>query len=272
MAILTKYEKVDSNNIRKWTKYDLSNKQDLQDLQTDYQQIKSLPASRIEILNAEFNLFGSTQDFVDHFQAKEDEVAYLLGLFNDATTEENIDLAINFFQKISSKYEIEVFVSCLSSFFLEEFHNLNSRLISIFFIEIFCLKAPEFDGTEEDQRNYVILPALTLAKLKDKGFDIDKIFGGFLQLDHEGDMSYQISQIIDYLLENNFIGMYDLINIIKNILMNEYASYVRVGRLLGILIEFNILKVKLVVDIIQTIRIDLGLVINIYLQTILCEE
>jgi len=185
----------------------------------------------------------------------EKELKDLLDL--NESIEEKLEIAINFFQNISSKYEIEDYIECLSSFFLEEFHELNSRLISIFFMEIFCLRAPEYYGSEEDERNYVIMPALTLAKLNEKGFDIDKIVGGFLQLDHEGDMSYQISQIIDHLLENDFIGIKDLVNILKRILINDYASYVRVGRFLGILIEFNILKVNGIIEIIQTIRTDL---------------
>jgi len=187
----------------------------------------------------------------------EKELKDLLAL--NESIEEKLEIAINFFQNISSKYEIEAYIECISSFFLEEFHELNSRLISIFFMEIFCLRAPEYYGSEEDERNYVIMPALTLAKLNEKGFDIDKIVGGFLQLDHEGDMSYQISQIIDYLLENDFIGIKGLVNILKRILINNYASNVRVGRFLGILIEFNILKVNRIIEIIQTIRTDLNL-------------
>lgn len=187
----------------------------------------------------------------------EKELKDLLDL--NESIEEKLEIAINFFQNISSKYEIEAYIECLSSFFLEEFHELNSRLISIFFMEIFCLRAPEYYGSEEDERNYVIMPALTLAKLNEKGFDIDKIVGGFLQLDHEGDMSYQISQIIDYLLENDFIGIKGLVNTLKRILINDYASNVRVGRFLGILIEFNILKVNRIIEIIQTIRTDLTL-------------
>jgi len=187
----------------------------------------------------------------------EKELKNLLDL--NESIEGKLEIAINFFQNISSQYEIEDYIECLSSFFLEEFHELNSRLISIFFMEIFSLRALEYYGSEEDERNYVIMPALTLARLNEKGFDIDKIVGGFLQLDHEGDMNYQISQIIDYLLENNFIKIPDLVNILKNILMNDYASNVRVGRFLGILIEFKILKVNLVIDVIQTINSDLNL-------------
>ena len=183
----------------------------------------------------------------------EKELKELLDL--NESIEEKLEMVIYFFQNISPKYEIEAYIECLSSIFMEEFHKLNSRLISIFFMEIFSLRAPEYYGSEEDERIYVILPALTLAKLNKKGFDIDKIVGGFLQLDHEGDMSYQISQIIDYLLENDYIGMQDLVYIFKNILMNEYASYIRVGRLLGILIEFNILKSKLEEEEIDTMLV-----------------
>ena len=64
---------------------------------------------------------------------------------------------------------------------------------------------------------------------------------------------------IDYLLENDFTGIKDLVNILKRILINDYASNVRVGRFLGILIEFNILKVNKIIEIIQTIRTDLTL-------------
>lgn len=126
-------------------------------------------------------------------------------------------------------------------------------------MEIFCLRAPDYHGSDEDELNYVILPSLTLAKLNEKGFEIVKIIGGFLQLDHEGNMSYQISQITEYLLENDFIETKDLVNILKNILINNYASSVRVGRLLGILIEFDILNVNKIIKIIQTICSELNL-------------
>jgi hypothetical protein len=126
-------------------------------------------------------------------------------------------------------------------------------------MEIFSLRAVEYYGSEEDERNYVILPAFTLAKLKEQGFNIDKIIGGFLQLDHEGDMNYQISQIIDYLLESNLIGMKDLNYLLKNILINDYASSIRIGRFLGTLIEFNILKVNPVIEIIYTLSSDIML-------------
>ena len=86
-----KYEKIDSNNIRKYLKFDPLVKQDLQDLSTDYQQIKNLPDSRIEILNEEFKLFNTVQSFQNYFQAKQDEVDALLDIFNNATTSEEID-------------------------------------------------------------------------------------------------------------------------------------------------------------------------------------
>ncbi len=173
--------------------------------------------------------------------------------------EEKLEMVINFFQKISSQYEIEAFVECFSSFITQEFHDLNSRLISIFFMEVFGLRALEHYGSEEYERNYVILPALSLSKLKERKFEIEKIIGGFLQLDHEGDMSYQLSGVIDYLLENALIGMQDIENILQKIILHSYASYVRVGRFLGILIEFNILKVTVVIELIQSISSALNL-------------
>lgn len=91
MAIETKYEKIDSNNIRKYLKFDPLVKQDLQDLSTDYQQIRLLPNSRIEILNEEFKLFNTTENFQNYFQAKQDEVDALLDIFNNTTTPEEID-------------------------------------------------------------------------------------------------------------------------------------------------------------------------------------
>ncbi|MFX1443477.1 MAG: hypothetical protein ACFFHV_08700 [Promethearchaeota archaeon] len=187
----------------------------------------------------------------------EKEINELLNL--NESIEEKLENAIGFFQKIFTKYEIEEFIECFSFFIIQEFNKLNSRLISIFFIEVFGLRAPEHYGSEENERNYVILPALTLAKLNEMGFDIDKIIGGFLQLDHEGDMSYQISQIIDYLLENALIIIENLTEILKNIFINDYASSVRIGRFLGTLIEYNIVKSNKVIDIIQKIRIDLNL-------------
>ena len=193
---------------------------------------------------------------MDFFSDEDEKELKDLLAFNESI-EEKLENAIGFFQKISPKYEIEDFIQCFSSFIIQEFHELNSRLISIFFIEVFGLRAPEHYGSKEDERNYVILPALSLAKLNEEGFDIDKIIGGFLQLDHDGDMSYQISQIIDYLFEKDLIIIRDLTEILKTIFLNDYASSRRIGRFLGTLLEFNIVKVNLIIEIIQRIITDL---------------
>ena len=60
----------------------------------------------------------------------EKELKDLLNL--NELIEEKLEKAINFFQKISSKYEIRDYVECLSSFFMKVPFNLNSHLSSFF--------------------------------------------------------------------------------------------------------------------------------------------
>ena len=91
MGLTTKYEKIDSNNIKRYLIDDVLNKQTLQDLNTDYTQIRNLPDSRIQILIDEFKLFSTIQDFKDHFQSKIDEIDYLLDLYNNTTTPTTVD-------------------------------------------------------------------------------------------------------------------------------------------------------------------------------------
>ena len=82
-----KWEKVDSNNIRKWIKdLDLTNKQDLQDLKTDYNFIVNMSNAILEKLG----IFDPVQMKAEA-QAKVNEIDVLLDLYNNSTTSEEID-------------------------------------------------------------------------------------------------------------------------------------------------------------------------------------
>ena len=87
MATETKWEKIDSNNMRKWLKdLDVTNKQELQDLRSDYNFIVNMSDTILEKLG----LFAPAQAKAEA-QVKVDEIDVLLDLFNNTTTQENID-------------------------------------------------------------------------------------------------------------------------------------------------------------------------------------
>ena len=87
MATETKWEKIDSNNIRKWLKEsDVTNKQDLQDLKTDYNFISNMSYTILEKLG----IFDPVQ-IKTEAQLKVDEIDIILDLYNNSITEETID-------------------------------------------------------------------------------------------------------------------------------------------------------------------------------------
>ena len=87
MATETKWEKVNSNNIRKWVKdLELTNKQDLQGLKTDYNFIVNMSDAILEKLG----IFDPVQKKAEA-QVMVDELDIILDLYNNSTTEENID-------------------------------------------------------------------------------------------------------------------------------------------------------------------------------------
>jgi hypothetical protein len=177
----------------------------------------------------------------------------------DIPFDKKLQEIVFFFQKISHLYEIEDYAEIISLFFINILKDKTALLSITFFLEVFSLSAPNYSRTKDDEVKYIILPALTLVELKKKNFDIDKIIGGILQIDHSGTMGYLFSQIIDYLLENDLISVYNFIEIFENILIKEYASYLRIGRFLGMLLEFNFLKIDYVIKILNTIIYDLSL-------------
>ena len=87
MATEIKWEKIDSNNIRKWIRdLELTNRQDLQDLKTDYNFIVNMSDTILEKLG----IFDPVQIKAEA-QQKVDEIDVLLDLYNNSTTQENID-------------------------------------------------------------------------------------------------------------------------------------------------------------------------------------
>ena len=87
MATEDKWEKVNPNNIRKWIRdLELTNKQDLQDLKSDYNFIVNMSNTVLEKLG----IFDPVQMKAEA-QIKVDEIDALLDLFNNSTTPEEID-------------------------------------------------------------------------------------------------------------------------------------------------------------------------------------
>ncbi|TFG26638.1 MAG: hypothetical protein EU532_09380 [Promethearchaeota archaeon] len=195
-------------------------------------------------------------DFLNSEDKKELETL----INSNENLEDKLEKVITFFQKILSTYNNEDSIECLSFFIIKSL--FNSYLISFFFIEVFSLRAPYYYGNEEDERKYVVLPSRTLLKLHNNGYDISKIIGGFLQIDHEGDMGYQISQIIEFLIINNFFNNQQLADILKKIIQDDYASCIRIGRFLGTLIRFSVLNSNYVIEIIRILSSDLNLEIK----------
>ena len=88
MANEVKYEKINSNNIRKWIRdLELTNKQDIQDLRSDYNFIVNMSDSILEKLNIGL----PTVMVKEEAQAKVDEFDTVLDLYNNSTTPEEID-------------------------------------------------------------------------------------------------------------------------------------------------------------------------------------
>ena len=87
MATEDKWEKVNPNNIRKWIRdLELTNKQDLQDLKSDYNFIVNMSNTVLEKLG----IFDPVQMKAEA-QIKVDEIDAILDLFNNSTTPEEID-------------------------------------------------------------------------------------------------------------------------------------------------------------------------------------
>ena len=87
MATETKWEKINSNNIRKWIRdLDATNKQDLQGLKSDYNFIVNMSDTILEKLG----IFDPVQMKAEA-QSKVDEIDAILDLYNNTTTSEEID-------------------------------------------------------------------------------------------------------------------------------------------------------------------------------------
>lgn len=87
MATETKWEKINSNNIRKWIRdLDATNKQDLQGLKSDYSFIVNMSDTILEKLG----IFDPIQMKAEA-QSKVDEIDAILDLYNNTTTSEEID-------------------------------------------------------------------------------------------------------------------------------------------------------------------------------------
>ena len=172
---------------------------------------------------------------------------------SNSSIEQKLEKGLYFFHDNYEKYESPKCLDAIILFFKEVLFNLSPRDCALFFIDLFYLGAPEYSGTEKD-RIFVQLPAITLKKLIDIDFNTSKIIGGIIQFDHSNHLGYQLSQIFDYLFEKKLITEAKFIDILQNIIVNEFASLMRVGRLLASLVHYNTFKISEVSEIIKEIR------------------
>ena len=87
MAVEIKWGKVDSNNIRRWTRdTELTNKQDLQDLRSDWNFIVNMSDTILEKLHED-----DPASVKAEAQIKVDEIDIILNLYSNSTTSEEID-------------------------------------------------------------------------------------------------------------------------------------------------------------------------------------
>jgi len=178
------------------------------------------------------------------------------------TLEDKIENALYFFHRIYSDYSNEQFLELITLFFKEKIYRQKIHHIAYFYIGVFNLEAPLYTGTEEDELNYIILPAQLLIEFEKNEINIDKILGSLLQINQEGHLSFQLSLILDYLLNHGYLNHKKLTSILCKIIANEYASVFKVGSLLGKLVEINIVEVNDMIEIIQNLRSRLELDIS----------
>lgn len=172
---------------------------------------------------------------------------------SNSSIEQKLEKGLYFFHDNYDKYESPKCLDAIILFFKEVLFNLSPRDCALFFMDLFYLGAPEYSGTEKD-KIFVQLPAITLKELIDIGFNTSKIIGGIIQFDHSNHLAYQLSQIFDYLFEKELITNAIFIDILQNIIVNEFASLMRVGRLLASFVHYHIFKISEVSEIFKEIR------------------
>lgn len=186
------------------------------------------------------------------FNSDDEEI--LKNIINsNSSIEQKLEKGLYFFHDNYDKYESPKCLDAIILFFKEVLFNLNPRDCALFFMDLFYLGAPEYSGTEKD-KIFVQLPAITLKKLIDINFNTSKIVGGIIQFDHSNHLGYQLSQIFDYLFEKELITKANFIDILHTIIVNEFASLMRVGRLLASFVHYSTFKISEVTEIIKEIR------------------
>ena len=187
------------------------------------------------------------------FNSDDEEI--LKNIINSTSSiEQKLEKGLYFFHNNYDKYESPKCLDAIILFFKDVIFNLNPRYFALFFMDVFYLGAPEYSGTEKDKIYFIELPAITLKKLIDIDSNTSKIIGGIIQFDHSNHLGYQLSQIFDYLFEKELITEAKFIDILQNIIVNEFASLLRVGRLLASIVHYNTFKISEVSEIIKEIR------------------
>ena len=87
----TKYEKINSQYIRRWEKYDQMYKPDLQQEKGHINNILALSDSVMQKVIDESGIGWDLENFKQTYQDRKDEIDYLLDLYNNSTTPEEID-------------------------------------------------------------------------------------------------------------------------------------------------------------------------------------
>lgn len=184
-----------------------------------------------------------------------DDEEILKNIINsNSSIEQKLEKGLYFFHNNYDKYESPKCLDAIILFFKDVIFTLNPRYCALFFMDVFYLGAPEYSGTEKDKIFFIELPAITLKKLIEIDFNISKIIGGIIQFDHSNHLGYQLSQIFDYLFENKLITKVKFVEILYNIIENEFASHLRVGRLFASFVHYKIFKIRDISEFIKEIR------------------
>ena len=132
--------------------------------------------------------------------------------------------------------------------------DLDVGRCGYYFMDLFSLFAPDYKGAKIDEEKYVKRPALFLIELMNEGFDISKILGGILQIDHEGDALYEMSEIYRYLLEDADFSKQNFFTVMKSIVKNQFCRCERMGRLFGQFLELKMISRKQVGNWLESLK------------------
>ncbi len=171
----------------------------------------------------------------------------------------NYSNVIIYFQELFLTLEVKECVARLIRYFNEKFQQHDTMLLSSLFCEIFALGTRIYHAKEKEEVIQIILPALTFFNLYQINPNMSILLGNLIQYDHENSLGFHVAQIIEWLLDNHVISLPKLSEIFKTILVNEYTSRFRIGRLINSLIVFMVLQFNEALFLIELLREELNL-------------